>query len=837
MEKGIKMYYVLQVMDIIALIMMFFMLAVIITQQPSRAQLAFILYDVGTIVFVVGIHLELIHADTIGAALSGLCVQYLGQAAFLMALLWFVSEFVKLRIPKWIYIVQLIVNIITLTGVFTAEHHTYFYKTMEILRDGMYDRIEVTGGIIWYLHYMHLAAVFLGLFLMCAIRYPGSANLQKKRIRYVITGIGVMCIELIMKGIGVFGSYNPIVFVMTITMFCMMIAMLRYGYFGSLQAAVDNAFNYGDEGLLVLDKDNIIIYINQRMNMIYPGLKEGDQIYSQKEILDALFEGSHILKRGNVTFEIRPEDIIENGEKSGCMLWFIDQTEHLRTMEQLREANESKTRFMMKMSHELRTPMNTIMGMSEMILRESRDEKIRDYALEVETAGNTMVSMVEEILDISRIENGNLELSIEPYDLSEMLAHAEKVGRRQAEGKGLHFQAENNIPGSGSIWLMGDERRLLQILINLLSNAVQYTDKGIISLIVEKVYEEENVFLQFMVKDTGMGIAEADRSRIFEAFERGEGAQNVRKEGLGLGLAIVMQLVDAMGGRLKLYSEIGKGTTFLVRIPYLEAEAERAAESNHGPKQKEVIKLQGIQILAVDDNEKNLMVFRHLMKRTEADITAVSCGREAINCCREHTYDLIFLDHMMPEMDGIETIHRIKTDENGKNKKTPVIALTANATQGARELYQGEGFSDYLAKPFIPDALYQVIKEGLFFAGYMQMLGNAGIDTEKGLKYADSDRKFYYGLLNLFAGQREEQEKKIEEVSDFRQFTVIVHALKGEARGIGADALGEMFAALEQAGKEEDQERIREVFAKTQEEWKRVTGVIESKKNVKFFTE
>lgn len=179
-EKGIAMYYVFQVVDVIAFVMMFFMLAVIINQQPSRAQLAFILYDVGTIVFVVGIHLELTHADTVEAALSGLCVQYFGQAAFLMALLWFVSEFVKLHIPKWIYIVQLTVNIITLAGAFTAEYHTYFYKTMEILQDGMYNRIVVTGGIIWYLHYVHLAAVFLGLFIMCAVRYPGSTSLQKK---------------------------------------------------------------------------------------------------------------------------------------------------------------------------------------------------------------------------------------------------------------------------------------------------------------------------------------------------------------------------------------------------------------------------------------------------------------------------------------------------------------------------------------------------------------------------------------------------------------------------------------------------------------------------------
>lgn len=821
------MYYILQVADVLALVLMFFMLAVIITQQPSKAQIAFILYDAGTIVFVVGIHLELIHADTVGAALSGLCVQYLGQAGFLMALLWFVSEFVKLRVPKWIYIIQLVVNIITLVGVFTAEHHTYFYRTMKIVRDGVYRRIVVTDGIIWYMHYVHMAVVFLGLLIICLSRYPRSAGIQKRRIHYVIIGISAMCIELILKGLGVFGSYNPIVFAMTITMFCMMIALLRFGYFGSLQAAADNAFNYGDEGLLVLDKDNIIIYINQRMNMIYPGLKEGDQIYRQKEILDALFEGRHILERGDMTFEIRPEDIIENGEKSGCMLWFIDQTEHLKTMEQIREANEAKTRFMMKMSHELRTPMNTIMGMSEMILRESQDEQIRDYVMEVETAGNTMVSMVEEILDISRIENDNLELSLETYSLSEMISQAEKMGIRQAQEKGLGFQSENRIPESDGIWLVGDERRILQILINLLSNAVQYTTEGQITLVSDQVCEEGKNYLQFMVRDTGIGIADADKSRIFEAFERGESAQNVRKEGLGLGLAIVMQLVNAMDGTLKLYSEVGKGTTFVVRIPWQDGDTEKTAENNSRQKEKEKLDLQGIRILAVDDNEKNLMVFQHLMKWTGADITAVSSGKEATGCCREKTYDLIFLDHMMPEMDGIETLHRIKEEKEGKNKETPVIALTANATMGARELYQEEGFFDYLAKPFTPQALDHVIREGLSFADGMKTLAEAGIDTEKGLKYADRDRKFYYRLLTLFAKQRQEQEKKLVETGDLALFTVLAHAQKGEARGIGAMELGEMFAALEQAGKDGDPERIRTLFPEALREWKRITDAIE----------
>lgn len=416
------MFYVLEAVNIAAVLLMLSMLVVVIRQQPSRAQMAFVLYDVFTVIFVIGVQLELMHADTVGEALSGLCVQYVGQAGFLMALLWFASEFAYLKIPGWIYIIQAAINTVVLVGVFTAEHHPYFYNSMKILNDGMYHRINVSGGIIWEIHYVHMAAVLLTIQICCGVRYRQSTATQKKRILYIAAGNGVFALELILKGVGVFGSYNPVVCAMTITMFCMMMAMVKYGYFGSLHAAVDNAFNHGDEGLLVLSNENTIIFVNARMNAMYPGIREGERISKYPDIIEVLKKEDHMLEWGEEIYELRTESIIEHGEKSGMMLWFINQTQQLKQMEELRTANEIKQNILIQISHKLRTPMNAMLGMNEMILRESKEEQVLEYAKETAKAGEQMLALIEKAIYEAEKATGE-----------EISAHSDNPNGRRAD--------------------------------------------------------------------------------------------------------------------------------------------------------------------------------------------------------------------------------------------------------------------------------------------------------------------------------------------------------------------------------------------------------------------
>lgn len=860
----------LETINVIAILLMLFMLAVILRQQPSKAQTAFVLYNVFTILFVVGIHLELIHSDTIGEALAGLCVQYIGQAGFLMCLLWFVSEFANFAIPMWVYGLQAFCNVLVLGGIFTAEKNRLFYTSLEILTDGLYNRIDVQPGPFWYLHYVHMGAVMLMILILCAVRYKESSGRQKKRILYITAGIGVFALELVLKGCGVFGSYNPVVIAMTVMMYCMMMAMVRYSYFGSLHAAVDNAFNHGNEGLIILDEEQRIIFVNQRMDELLPDIHRGSSIRHYPELC-ALLEGQEkLLHREEAVYELRREDIVEHGERTGCMLWLIDQTQALLTMNRLREADEAKTQFLMRVSHELRTPMNAILGMNEMIRRESSEEEIRGYADEVADAGEHMLALVDEVLDTSRLESGRLTISKKAYRIAELLKNVEELIRPQAEKKGLWFSLEaDHKLLDGELLLYGDAVHIRQAMVNLLSNAVKYTDRGYVCFKAGIYDGKAGRRLILASADSGIGIYEEERGRIFENF--GRGSNTGGKDGMGLGLAIVRQLVDAMEGTLTVESDTDKGSTFTVSLPWEEASKEQAAllqedrawtqKAKEDPAEK-IPDFQGRVILAVDDKEQNLRVIRHLLRRTGIMVDTASGGKTAVTSCQERAYDLILLDHMMPDMDGIETLRQIRQDEKGQNRQTPVIALTANAAKGVEEAYREEGFTDYLSKPVDPGRLERMLQHYLGeksteggqpeerTAGrvkspeWMKRLEKYGIDTGEGMRYADEDAAFYQEMLRLFAGQAAEKQTGLEELLDslrgiaagetdpeaeeklYDQIVGVCHTLKGEARGLGAAELGESFYRMELAARVRDRMQLEEFGQKARSQWKKtVEGI------------
>lgn len=843
------MLFFLEAVNVVAVILMLFMLAVIIREQPSKSQTAFILYNIFTMLFVIGVHLELLYSNTTGEALAGLCVQYIGQAGFLMALLWFVAEFARFKVPLWIYGIEAVCNALVLAGIFTAEKHQLFYRAMEIQTDGMYHRIEVSGGILWRMHYIHMSAVILAILVFCAVRYRRSTPVQKKRILYIAAGIGTLALELVLKGLGVFGSYNPVVIAMTITMYCMMMAMLRYSYFGSLHAAVDNAFNHGNEGLMILDGDDTVVFVNQKMDELFPQISRGNTIEQYPEIRELLEGQEHLLRKDGVVYEMRTEDIIEQGGKNGCMLWLIDQTQALLTMQKLKEADEAKTQFLMKVSHELRTPMNTVLGMNEMILRESSEETVRDYAKEVADAGAHMLFLIDEVLDTSRLESGRVTISNSPYRICAVLKKAEELMRLQIESKGLEFifEVEERLLDE-KLCLLGDAAHLLQIIVNLLSNAVKYTDAGFVRLTVQTHDTGEGTKMLVSVSDSGIGIRSDELTKIFGSFERGSNVYD--KDGMGLGLAIVKQLADAMQGQLDVTSAAGRGSTFTLKMPFIEAPAGETAKE--AVVTGELPDLHANTILAVDDNKNNLMVLRHLLRHTRAAVETAADGEAAIEACRNKRYDLILLDHRMPGMDGIETLHEIRRDE--RNQDTPIIALTANAGKGAEKMYLDEGFTDYISKPVDPAGLERLLAEYLVCGhkedeiiqedSWLSMLKKQGVCTEEGLRYADMDEAFYRKLLMLFKDQYSMRKQRLEAVwksltegdglkpdeTDrlWKEWISVCHGLKGEARGLGAKELGEYFYALELAGRAGDYNKIEEVRTAADAEWLRVVEAIQS---------
>jgi len=370
------------------------------------------------------------------------------------------------------------------------------------------------------------------------------------------------------------------------------------------------------------------------------------------------------------------------------------------------QANEAKSYFLSTMSHDIRTPMNAIIGMNEMILRDSRDNSILMYAENIRAAGNTLLGIINDILDFSKIEAGKMEVINVDYNFVSLLNDIVNMVQRKADEKGLNFQldVDNNIP----ICLHGDEIRIKQIIINILSNAVKYTKEGSVVFSINSTKcDDDYVMLHVNVKDTGVGIKKEDLDRLFVAFERIEEKKNRNIEGTGLGMAIAQSFLNMMDSKIQVESEYGKGSTFSFDLKQKVVKWEPLGEFEAAFKrylmEREQYQVSFVapeaKILVVDDNEINLKVFVNLLRETRMQIDTADSGDSAIVLYKRNFYDVIFLDHMMPNKDGIETIKEMKECEDTPNQSTPIICLTANAVSGMREMYIKAGFDDYLTKP------------------------------------------------------------------------------------------------------------------------------------------
>jgi len=381
-------------------------------------------------------------------------------------------------------------------------------------------------------------------------------------------------------------------------------------------------------------------------------------------------------------------------------------------------ASESKAKFLANMSHEIRTPINTVIGMNEMILRENQDPAIHEYADNIQNASKMLLGLINDVLDISKIEAGKLKIVDSDYRLAGMLK-AVILGvesRIKQKGLSLRLDFDEKLPSV----LCGDEIRIKQILTNLLTNAVKYTEQGSITFMVKGVRKEDGFVLVLGVKDTGRGIKEEDREKLFESFQRLELDKNRHIEGTGLGLNISKQLVESMGGKIEVVSKYGEGSSFMVRIPQRIVDDSTMGKLEEQQKyvmgaeeKKNFLYAPEAKILAVDDNEMNLKVVKGLLKRSGIQLDFALGGNECLDLVKHKKYDVILMDHMMPEPDGVQTLHLIREDAENPNQQTPIIVLTANAIQGAEENYLQEGFCGYLTKPLDVKVLEEMLQKYL----------------------------------------------------------------------------------------------------------------------------
>lgn len=537
-------------------------------------------------------------------------------------------------------------------------------------------------------------------------------------------------------------------------------------------------------------------------------------------------------------------------------------------VDELTKANQAKDSFLANMSHEIRTPINAVLGMDEMILRECKDQTINNYALNIKSAGQTLLSLINDILDLSKIQSGRVELVESRYELASIMNDTYTLLAQRAEKKELDLIIENDptLPSE----LNGDETRVRQILTNLMTNAIKYTEHGTVTVSVNWEPQDVNhMILVMSVKDTGIGIKEEDMDKLFDSFKRLDALKNKNIEGTGLGLAITKSLIELMGGNLHVESVYGKGSTFTVRIPQeilnkdpMGDFAENARNNiYHMGEYHESFIAPDAEILVVDDVKVNLEVVIGLLKQTQVKVDTCLSGGACLEAIMHKKYDLILLDHMMPEMDGVETLWMLKKTQDNKSKDAPVIALTANAVVGAREQYLEWGFTDYLSKPvqgsalekclieYLPPEKVHIITateieeekerkrieeenkvfdtstgspEGAFEDNFQSAVDEKPekklslidrldfLDTEVGLSYC-LDEDTYRSILETYI-----EEDKREDISKFYtneskdDYRILVHAVKSTSLYIGAVWLSERAKALETACIEDNWDYVQE---------------------------
>ena len=481
-------------------------------------------------------------------------------------------------------------------------------------------------------------------------------------------------------------------------------------------------------GIICFDDVGNCIYANERIWNMY-----GDPVEREKKeqyYLDKIKEGDSKEFRvwteeikdeeENKYFEISQKVLKDKkGNLVGYCFTVDDRTEQTnRYLWEIARANKEsrqKSEFLSRVSHEIRTPINAIYGMTEMILRESEQPQITEYANELKVSSELLIGIINDVLDFSRIEAGKMAIVEKEYDTREMLSNVIRMIRPRAEDKGLQLREE--ISAQLPRRLYGDRMRLEQIMINLLTNAVKYTEHGSVLLKADCEREGDCVRLSVAVTDTGMGIKEEDFQKLFTAFERLEETKNHSIEGTGLGLNITSLLLQLMDSSLEVESIYGQGSTFSFVLGQKIVDETPIGDFKE-PVPRESKKYEAsfvapdAKVLVVDDNYMNRVVFKKLLQKTQVQIVDVEGGKQCLEAIQKEHFDIIFLDHMMPEMDGVETYEQMKQQEH-LCKGSKVIMLTANAIQGAREQYLEMGFDDFLSKPILPDALEKMLRKYL----------------------------------------------------------------------------------------------------------------------------
>lgn len=527
---------------------------------------------------------------------------------------------------------------------------------------------------------------------------------------------------------------------------------------------------------------------------------------------------------------------------------FEDNNKLMGMIEELEKVESSKDDFVANVSHEIRTPINTICGMSEIILNEELPLDVQEKVRDIQRAGRSLMGVVSDILDFSELQSEEIQMEEESYHLSSTINDVVNMANAYKNDKKIDLvvECDPEIPSG----LLGDEKKIRRVIMKLMNNAIKFTEEGHVTLSIGYRKEEYGINLSFSISDTGIGIREESLEKLFTTFSQVDSSRKRQAGGLGLGLAISQALVQKMGGTITVKSKWGKGTTVRFVVPQkvvdetpignihnrrftakIEDQVEEKQKEELAPKKK--IETSNVHVLIVDDNSMNLRVAEEMLTTYGIKVTKAYSGEEALDKITSMDYDFVFMDHMMPKMDGVETLHHIRKKIGTYYQNVPIIALTANAVAGNREKLLKEGFDDFLEKPIersvlervlrrtLPDHKFAMVKNVEFSehksaadsnSNWMQVLEDSGLDVKKAILYCNG-KDAYYKILQGYSQEGEKIEKQLEELyqkQDWKNYTIAVHGLKSAMHSVGALKLSEIAKLLEMAGKNQDIDYILE---------------------------
>lgn len=764
----------------------------------------------------------------------------------------FMIRWKNIKIPQWVIHLLLVVNMGFYVMIATVDYHHLYYKDYWLAPSKANLNgytLEISPAPMYYVYMAFLLAEIMTTIGIIISSYCSQRSMPNKgKIHFLMIAAMLSPMLLLsLRILKILKGDDPTPLGILLSCIFMSIAVVKYGLFDPVKNAKNYIIDNLKEAVIVTDADHRFLFLNSMADKIITSINK-EQGYSTDDKIYAFIQGSQdFFDWKDRHYQVEETVLKDNELIQGYMMTIVDVTKiieqnHLmkRLVLQTEDANRAKTNFVSNMSHEIRTPMNSIVGITEILLRSRHSPKEQEYLLNIQSSGRVLLTIINDVLDCSKMEAGKMQLFDEPYDTCSLfhdlrISMENRIGHSGLE---LIYDIDQDIPCK----LKGDMGRIRQVIINLVNNAIKYTEKGSVRFSVHvRQKNTDKVMLYYEVADTGIGIRKEDQKILFDAFQRVEMDRNRYVEGTGLGLTISQNLVNMMGGVIEVESEYGKGSRFFFTIEQTIIDPTPVSAVNYNGQKDNVTEKEAeclfiapeAHILLVDDNELNLVVAKELLKPLRMQIDTAENGLQAVKMVRGSQYDLVLMDHMMPVMDGIEAAKAIRALPEDKYQKLPIIALTANAMVDARKEFLNAGMNGFVAKPidfaricnqlklWLPKDLVRdvpkeeakkLLADDLSDREIQPEDPQMGFSFEEGVNHCGS-KAALMKTIRIFYRTIDSKADKIEQclkeglISDY---VVEVHALKSSALLIGAVPLSEAAKELEGYGKQGKTELLEE---------------------------